>query len=938
MASRKVLISLLAIPLLVMGGAAFSGESTDGSDNVITGLEVQKGSTSTQVLLRAKKTPTFTVFKLKNPDRLVVDLIHTDLTEAAAKPIKVNDPRVGRIATAQFKQAGSVVSRVIFGLRKGVRFEAKAQGQSVLVIITDEDAPKRPIREAKAEEAPMAADEEPQELAEPKEIKAKPVAAVKSKDFEIVTSRGDKDNPNPVRIRRILTNRQDAVTIVASGEIETYEVLEVYNPFRLVVDMYGAKMRNKKHERKLSGSHADKMRVVDYGGKVRLVLDMKDGQRQPYKIAHTRNGLHVHFVKTPAAVAKATKSAPAKVVAAVETKPAETTPVETKVKSVAPAKVADAQPVAKAEEAELRDLTFRQEKNESMVVLDLLGQSQPRVVHSDSRSTVLEIENCRMPAMLERTLDTSEFGGAVRSLSAYRVQGHDRVKIVAVTQEQVSNRLERRNGKLLWVFAGDSKQTHQPKTKASSLHAQAASQQYNYAPDQVAGYSVRQPELAAKKRGKKGRRRYTGRRISLDFKDADIHNILRLISEVAKLNIITSDKVTGSITVTMRNVPWDQALDIILKTKGLGKVRHGNIVRVATLGELEAERQALLEKQVTRVKLEPLRVRLVPVNYAIAADIATQLKEILSDRGSVAIDKRTNVLIIKDVLDNLVKAEGLVRSLDTETPQVLIEARIVEANTQYLKEVGIQWGGTMNNSAATNNATGLPFPDSAIIRGGADSNLTNTDISGTGNPGNFAINLPSAVGAGSGGALGFIFGSAGGSSVLNLRLSALENKGSLKIVSSPKITTLDNNMAKIGQGVSIPISVTSAAGVNTIFVEAKLELQVTPHITQEGSVLLEIKVTKNEPDFSRTGAKGDPTILKKEAQTQVLVRDGDTTVIGGIYTRNTSTTFNGIPVLSQIPVLGWFFRHTQESDDRTELLIFITPRIVNRLQATVSQK
>ncbi|MBW2701031.1 MAG: type IV pilus secretin PilQ [Deltaproteobacteria bacterium] len=933
MASRKVLISLLAIPLLVMGGAAFSGESTDGSDNVITGLEVQKGSTSTQVLLRAKKTPTFTVFKLKNPDRLVVDLIHTDLTEAAAKPIKVNDSRVGRIATAQFKQAGSVVSRVIFGLRKGVRFEARAQGQSVLVIITDEDAPKRPIQVAKAEEAPMASDDEPNDLAEPAEIKAEPAAPAKSKDFEIVTSKGDKDNPNPVRIRRILTNQLDAVTIVASGEIETYEVLEVYNPFRLVVDMYGAKMRNKKYERKLSGIHADKMRVVDYGGKVRLVLDMKDGQRQPYKIAHTRNGLHVHFVKTPAAVAKVAKPTPAKVVAAVEAKP-----VETKVKAIAPAKVADALPVAKAKEAELRDLTFRQEKNESMVILDLQGQSQPRVVHSDGRSTVLEIDNCRMPAMLERTLDTSEFGGAVRSLSAYRVQGHDRVKIVAVTQEHVSNRLERRNGKLLWVFAGDRKQVRRPKTKASSIHAQAASQQYNYAPDQVAGYSVRQPELAAKKRGKKGRRRYTGRRISLDFKDADIHNILRLISEVAKLNIITSDKVKGSITVTMRNVPWDQALDIILKTKGLGKVRHGNIVRVATLGELESERKALLEKQVTRIKLEPLRVRLVPVNYAIAGDLATQLKEILSERGSVAIDQRTNVLIIKDVLENLVKAEGLVRSLDTETPQVLIEARIVEANTQYLKEVGIQWGGSMNNSAATNNATGLPFPDSAIIKGGADSNITNTDISGTGNPGNFAINLPSAVGAGSGGALGFIFGSAGGSSVLNLRLSALENKGSLKIVSSPKITTLDNSMAKIGQGVSIPISVTSAAGVNTIFVEAKLELQVTPHITQEGSVLLEIKVTKNEPDFSRTGAKGDPTILKKEAQTQVLVRDGDTTVIGGIYTRNTSTTFNGIPILSQIPVLGWFFRHTQESDDRTELLIFITPRIVNRLQSTVSQK
>ena len=302
----------------------------------------------------------------------------------------------------------------------------------------------------------------------------------------------------------------------------------------------------------------------------------------------------------------------------------------------------------------------------------------------------------------------------------------------------------------------------------------------------------------------------------------------------------------------------------------------------------------------------------------------------------MTVDKRTNVLIVKDVLENLIKAEGLVRTLDTETPQVLIEARIVEANTQYLREVGIQWGGQLGFSAANGNPTGLPFPSDVTVAGGADDNLTQTV--GTANPGRFAVNLPAAVGTGSGGALGFIFGSAGGSAQLNLRLSALENKGAVKIVSAPKITTLDNNKAKIGQGVSIPISVVSAAGVNTMFVEAKLELEVTPHITQEGSVLLSIKVKKNEPDFSRTGAKGDPTILKKEAETQVLVRDGDTTVIGGIYTRKTSDTYAGIPVLGHIPILGWFFRSSQYNDERTELLIFITPRIVNRLQATVSTR
>jgi len=279
-----------------------------------------------------------------------------------------------------------------------------------------------------------------------------------------------------------------------------------------------------------------------------------------------------------------------------------------------------------------------------------------------------------------------------------------------------------------------------------------------------------------------------------------------------------------------------------------------------------------------------------------------------------------------------------VRSLDTETPQVLIEARIVEANTQFVREVGIQWGGDMSFSETTGNPTGVPFPSSVVMTGGASDSSSQNPLSGTASPGHFAINMPAAVGAGSGGALGFIFGSAGGAARLNLRLSALENRGAVKIITAPKITTLDNQKAKISQGVSIPISVVSAAGVNTQFVEAKIELEVSPHITQEGSILLHIKVKKNEPDFSRTGARGDPTILKKEAETQVLVRDGDTTVIGGIYTRKTSDTISGIPVLSQIPVLGWFFRKSKKNDDRTELLIFITPRIVNRLKATVSQR
>jgi type IV pilus assembly protein PilQ len=220
----------------------------------------------------------------------------------------------------------------------------------------------------------------------------------------------------------------------------------------------------------------------------------------------------------------------------------------------------------------------------------------------------------------------------------------------------------------------------------------------------------------------------------------------------------------------------------------------------------------------------------------------------------------------------------------------------------------------------------LVFPYTVVARGGSSP----TNNQGTGDPPNFAINLPAPVGQGAGGALGFVFGSAGGAVNLNLRLSALENQGAVKTISAPRVTTLDNNTATISQGVSIPFSQTSAAGVNTTFVEARLSLVVTPHITHDGSILMQIRAENNQPDPSATGSQGQPAIQRKEATTQVLVKDGDTTVIGGIYVRRGASSIATVPFFGRIPILGFFFRSTSESENRQELLIFITPRIINR--------
>lgn len=457
-------------------------------------------------------------------------------------------------------------------------------------------------------------------------------------------------------------------------------------------------------------------------------------------------------------------------------------------------------------------------------------------------------------------------------------------------------------------------------------------------------YAAETPEVAAflsdvplQVRGARASRRFSGRRIDLDFKDADIHNILRLLAEVGGVNIVTTDDVAGSVTIRMRNVPWDQALDVILQAKGLGMVRQGNLIRVAPLETLEKEREAAIARRKQLETLAPLETRIVPVSYANPSKLAPRIAELLTERGTVNVDERTNVLIVRDIVDQLDDVEELVRTLDTQTPQVLIEARIVEATSQYTRDVGIQWGGDVTMSSANGNPTGLVFPSNLGFTGGNYDNQSPTQglspFTQQVNPPNYLVNLPAITGTGQGGALGISLGSVGGNVNLNVRLSAAEANGTVRIISSPRILTLTNHEAHIAQGTLIPFSQVSAQGVNTAFQEAKLELRVTPQVTADGSVLMEVHITRDEPDFTRTSTRGDPTILKREAETTLLIPDGNTAVIGGIYTRNTGRNIDQVPFFGDIPVLGVLFQRRRVRDERNELLIFLTPRIVNRAEA-----
>jgi type IV pilus assembly protein PilQ len=549
--------------------------------------------------------------------------------------------------------------------------------------------------------------------------------------------------------------------------------------------------------------------------------------------------------------------------------------------------------------ARIKTVHLEQKDGRDRVVISLVGAAEFRVSTRAGAPPRLEVLGAQIGSSAKRRVEAPR-GSSIGSIELE--QKGDRAVVEVHGAEGGAGTAIRSGDRIVWMFS--------PAAAETRPHSRTIAREKDYAAEvdgpEVAGFLSKLPMQV----GGKPARRYSGRRIDLDFKDADIHNILRLLSEVGGVNVVTADNVGGTVTIRMRDVPWDQALDVVLQAKSLGMVRQGNLLRVAPLAQLEQEREAA---------------------------IARQKQQQHTERGSVSVDTRTNMLIVRDIVGQLDNVEDLVRNLDTQTPQVLIESRIVEASSSYSRDIGIQWGGSAVMSSATGNPTGLRFPSDLGIAGGVpvDQAPTNglSPFNGTVSNPNFAVNLPAVTGNGAGGALGLTMGSLSGAVNLNVRLSAAEAAGSVRIISSPRVLTLDNNEASISQGTLIPFSQVSAQGVNTAFQEAKLELNVTPHVTSDGAVAMDVKITRNESDFGRTGAQGDPTILEREARTQLLVDDGDTAVIGGIYTRNTGRNVDQVPFFGDIPVLGVFFKRRRFREDRNELLIFLTPRIVNRALA-----
>jgi type IV pilus assembly protein PilQ len=415
-----------------------------------------------------------------------------------------------------------------------------------------------------------------------------------------------------------------------------------------------------------------------------------------------------------------------------------------------------------------------------------------------------------------------------------------------------------------------------------------------------------------------GAKQYTGHPISLDFQGADLRAVLRTFAEISGLNIVIDPAVQGSVDVSLRDVPWDQALDIILRANKLGYSVDGTIVRVAPLNVLadeEKQRRTLTEAQALAGELHVMTMTL---SYATADQLkGLLLKSALSQRGTVEVDQRSNTLIITDLQASLDKAASLISTLDRPQPQVEIEARIVITNKSFRREVGAKLGLGGEMSARLGNPTALAFPNNVQV-GGTTGAATNN----AGAPNAVNLGVPGATSA-----LGLALGAVNGAFNLDLAISALEQQGKLTVISTPRVSTQNNVEAEITQGTQIPIQVVANNTVTVQFKDAALKLTVTPQITAANTVIMKIQLENAQADFGRS-VNGIPPIDTQRANTTVLIGDGQTTVIGGIYFSSQQSNQNRTPVLHNIPLLGWLFKDDLTNNQNNELLIFITPRIL----------
>jgi type IV pilus assembly protein PilQ len=542
---------------------------------------------------------------------------------------------------------------------------------------------------------------------------------------------------------------------------------------------------------------------------------------------------------------------------------------------------------APAERA-IRTIDFRRGSDGTgRVIVQLTDPRTPVNVRQEGQQIVVDFAGTVMPKNLMRRYDVMDFATPVQTVDAVRVDGSSRLVISS---------------------QGDFEQ----------LAYQSDNQ-----------YTVEIKPSSKRTAGAEEKKEYTGERLTLNFQDIDVRSVLQLLADTSGQNIVVSDSVSGNLTLRLQNVPWDQALDIVLRTKGLDKRRQDNVIIIGPTEELAAREKAELAAHKEVQELSPTHTEFMQVNYAKVTDLAKLIKttnakdSMLSPRGSISVDERTNTLLVQDTSDKLADIRRLVQTLDVPVKQVLIEARIVVVSDTFERDLGAKFGvstAQQNGPGGLLAVTGNGLGANQIINGGLGT-LPATTLDNR-----YQVNTPAAN---TNGSIGISL--LGGSYLVDLELSAAQNEGKSETISSPRVITANQKQATISQGVEIPYQESASSGATTTqFKDAVLKLKVTPLITPDNRVILDLDVSDDSVGQQVTSATGGsvPSIDTREIITQVLVNDGQTVVLGGILDTVKSKAANKVPFLADIPFIGYFFRSTVDINNKTELLIFITPKIL----------
>ena len=545
-----------------------------------------------------------------------------------------------------------------------------------------------------------------------------------------------------------------------------------------------------------------------------------------------------------------------------------------------------------AVERAIKTIDFRRGSDGTgRVIVQLSDPRTPVNVRQEGNQVVVDFAGTLMPKNLMRRYDVQDFATPVLSVDALRVENSSRLVISAQGDfEQLA-------------YQSDNQYTIEIKPSLKRANAEE-------------------------------KKEYTGERLTLNFQDIDVRSVLQLLADTSGQNIVVSDSVTGSLTLRLQNVPWDQALDIVLRTKGLDKRRQDNVIIIGPTEELANREKAELSARKEVQELSPVHSEFLQVNYAKVADLAKIIKaqgaktSMLSDRGSLSTDERTNTLLVVDTPDRLADIRHMVAALDVPVRQVLIEARIVIVADNYERDLGAQLGISTTGSAGANlfSVSGSNVASSGIVTSSATGATPTAALTGQSLASRYQVNLPAANTNGS-----FGVSLLSGSHLIDLELSAAENEGKSETISSPRIITANQKQATIMQGVEIPYQESASSGATTTqFKNAVLSLKVTPLITPDNRVILDLDVSDDSVGSNVQSATGGsvPSIDTRQITTQVLVSDGQTVVLGGILATTKSQTDTKVPFLADIPVLGNLFKSTIHIDNKTELLIFITPKIL----------